>query len=314
MPGSENFVADGIRIINNRFYNCGMLYSATGGGIGVEVAKNMWICRNYFEDVNFADISFGDHISDDTPPIVVEASNIFIRDNIIIQNTPKDDVEGAIRFRRPTANNTYRNIHITNNMLIDNGTNTLLYGISVGSEIDHLFISHNTIRNMYWFAILAQAQFLTVNNNLIYNCGIEGTTNPFGIDVAVTKGGTVHNNIIDNVPIGIRQRVVGGTLYIHHNQLYNVTTPQEQNGGLGALFKHNIGYVTENSGIATILNGNSSVVVDHGLAAAPNVIKLTGTHSEVKDCWVTNVTDTQFTINAPAAVSADRDVYWQAEV
>jgi len=69
-----------------------------------------------------------------------------------------------------------------------------------------------------------------------------------------------------------------------------------------------------NRGIATILNGNSSVVVDHGLAVAPSVVKLTGTHSEVKDCWVTNVTSTQFTINAPAAVTADRDVYWQAEI
>jgi len=73
-------------------------------------------------------------------------------------------------------------------------------------------------------------------------------------------------------------------------------------------------YVTENHGIATIPNGSSSVVVDHGLAKAPSVVKLTGTHSEVANCWVTNPTSTQFTINAPAAVTADRDVYWQAEV
>jgi len=84
--------------------------------------------------------------------------------------------------------------------------------------------------------------------------------------------------------------------------------------GANTIVERNIGYVTENGGTATIPNGSSSVVVDHGLAVAPSVVKLTGTHSEVANCWVTNVTSTQFTINAPAAVTADRDVYWQAEV
>ena len=68
------------------------------------------------------------------------------------------------------------------------------------------------------------------------------------------------------------------------------------------------------SGTATIPSGNSSVVVDHGLVEAPDSVKLTGTHSEVANCWVTNKTDTQFTINAPANVTADRDVYWEAKV
>ncbi len=76
---------------------------------------------------------------------------------------------------------------------------------------------------------------------------------------------------------------------------------------------HNVLF-DKNSGIATISNGSSSVTVDHGLAQAPSVVKLTGTHSEVKDCWITNVTSTQFTINASGNVTADRDVYWEAEV
>ena len=77
---------------------------------------------------------------------------------------------------------------------------------------------------------------------------------------------------------------------------------------------HNVLFLS-NSGIATIPNGNSSVVVNHGLAKAPeHGVRLTGTHSEVANCWVTNVTDTQFTINAPANVTADRDVYWETEM
>jgi len=77
-------------------------------------------------------------------------------------------------------------------------------------------------------------------------------------------------------------------------------------------FYHVQGYVTENCGVATIPSGSSSVTVNHEMSVAPNVVKLTGTHSEVRDCWVTNITDTQFTINAPAAVTADRDVIWDA--
>ena len=84
--------------------------------------------------------------------------------------------------------------------------------------------------------------------------------------------------------------------------------------GSSVVMQRNSGYKTENSGTATITNGSSSVTVNHGLAKAPEHVFLTGTHTEVANCWVTNKTDTQFTINAPANVTADRDVYWEAEV
>ncbi len=80
------------------------------------------------------------------------------------------------------------------------------------------------------------------------------------------------------------------------------------------VFKRNIGYRTENSGNATISNGSSSVTISHGLVQTPTHVLLTGTDSEVSNCWVTNVTDTQFTINVPSAVTADRYVFWEAEV
>jgi len=69
---------------------------------------------------------------------------------------------------------------------------------------------------------------------------------------------------------------------------------------------------TDNSGTATISSGNTSVVVSHGLFKAPVRVFLTGTHNEVAKCWVSNISDTEFTINAPSAVTDDRDVYWDA--
>jgi len=81
-------------------------------------------------------------------------------------------------------------------------------------------------------------------------------------------------------------------------------------------FFENIGYVDRNEGSATIANGNSSVTVNHGLAATPSNIQLTGTHSEVKDAYVpeSSITDTSFEIHVDSAVTADRIVYWKAKV
>ena len=71
---------------------------------------------------------------------------------------------------------------------------------------------------------------------------------------------------------------------------------------------------SEAEGSATIANGNTSVTVNHGLADTPTNIQLTGTHSEVKDAYVTNPGATSFTIQVDSAVTADRVVHWRAKV
>jgi len=80
---------------------------------------------------------------------------------------------------------------------------------------------------------------------------------------------------------------------------------------------------SENCGIATIANGTNSIVVNHVLAcvgatrfATPDVILVTGTHSEVETAYVSTVGATQFTIHKGGAgnVTANRDVYWRARM
>jgi len=78
------------------------------------------------------------------------------------------------------------------------------------------------------------------------------------------------------------------------------------NGRAGALF--------ENEGSATIARRNTSVTVFHGLATTPSNIQLTGTHSEVKDAYVTNIGATTFDIVVDSPVTANRTVYWKAKV
>jgi len=69
---------------------------------------------------------------------------------------------------------------------------------------------------------------------------------------------------------------------------------------------------TENSGTATIANGNTSVTFAHGLAGTPTVVVLGATHSEVADAiWSADATN--ITITVPNPVSADRDISWYAE-
>jgi hypothetical protein len=72
-------------------------------------------------------------------------------------------------------------------------------------------------------------------------------------------------------------------------------------------------YVTENSGTATILSGQTSVTFAHGInAGIPNVVTLGATHAEVADAiWSADATN--ITITVPSAVTANRNISWSAE-
>jgi len=92
-----------------------------------------------------------------------------------------------------------------------------------------------------------------------------------------------------------------------------ITPPATPSQGGKNIIRDNAGYITENSGIATIENTNSSVTVTHEMDVTPTSITVTGNHSEVSGCWVVNITSTQFEIWVSSAVTYDRVVYWYAE-
>lgn len=70
--------------------------------------------------------------------------------------------------------------------------------------------------------------------------------------------------------------------------------------------------LTENRGLATILNGGTSVIVTHGLRTTPTMVMLTGSHEEVHESYVSAFGAGTFTITVDGAVSANRAVYWEA--
>lgn len=92
-----------------------------------------------------------------------------------------------------------------------------------------------------------------------------------------------------------------------------VVTPEEWNSIVDALNELDSRCPLEiNFGVATIESGMSSVDVSHGLSGLPTVVLVTGTHREVKDVYVSNITETTFTVSVDVAVTSDRYVHWLA--
>jgi len=143
---------------------------------------------------------------------------------------------------------------------------------------------------------------ITFINPMAYNCtdwNIANTCTDFNI-----FGGYINMDVVD-----------GGT-----RNTYFGTQVTSINAGTTAKFIHCSVYVapnyelTNNQGTATILNGNATIVVAHGLRTTPTTINVTGTHAEVETAYVDTIGADNFTINKGGAgnVTADRDVYWEA--
>jgi len=104
---------------------------------------------------------------------------------------------------------------------------------------------------------------------------------------------------------------VNFTANSHNNKVYgeNFESTKISDSGSGNKVLPNY----ENSGTATIPDGQSSVTFAHGLAGTPTIVVLGATHSEVADAYVSAKDATDITITVPNAVSADREINWYAE-
>jgi len=79
-----------------------------------------------------------------------------------------------------------------------------------------------------------------------------------------------------------------------------------------SIIKYNKGYISENSGTATIAAGSTRVTVSHGLAAAPS--KVLATPYGNARVWVENITSTSFDIVTDTAPTSNLNIAWYAEV
>ena len=67
-------------------------------------------------------------------------------------------------------------------------------------------------------------------------------------------------------------------------------------------------------GQVTILSGQTSITVTHGLDAAPQLVSAIGSTADTASLYVDNIGATTFIIHASGAVGGNRTIYWSAEV
>jgi len=113
----------------------------------------------------------------------------------------------------------------------------------------------------------------------------------YSIRLWVTDNAIVTENYFEKTP-------VSGYIFI---------SPDTDN----VIIKNNQGYITENSGTATITAGNTSVTVNHGLAETPNWINITPL-GNLGHWYITARDDTSFTVEFSVSPDTDTDFLWRA--
>lgn len=132
----------------------------------------------------------------------------------------------------------------------------------------------------------------------------------------------VANNDIGSV-YGTTQRYgihldFGNGIGIYGNVIYPEDTGTILNNAVGIdnQIRNNAGYITENSGTATLVNGTTSIVVTHSLAVTPVAGNIIITPMEawgnMTQFYIDTYTATQFTINADINPGQDVDFAWKA--
>ncbi len=198
-------------------------------------------------------------------------------------------------------------------------------GISAVALSDSIIIGNWIYDSGMWgIDIVGIARRIAVVGNLVMNSD-QGTTGRDGIalrgDVAYC---TVNSNICSDNQGGPTQNYgINESGTANYNNISNNICVGNQVGaikkvGANTIVKNNIGYVTENSGSATVLSGTTSIAVAHGLAATPTRIQITPRENPtnaVSFWWVDTVGAANFTINVNADPGASNlDFDWHAQV
>lgn len=143
----------------------------------------------------------------------------------------------------------------------------------------------------------------TILNMLITDCEVNYTVDETGVEFHPTKFLDVAN---------LQGLVMWNNKLSHDGSAVASTTPSS---GYTSI-KNNRGYTTENSGTATVANGTTSIVINHGLATTPTRVFVTSRlWSNSTKSWITTIGATQFTINVDADPGAGTAIFdWHAQV
>ena len=210
---------------------------------------------------------------------------------------------------------------------IGNGAQpTVSTGIFIGGTRDDLLasvhIDHTNFRELRYALEINQLKHATVHD-CAFRTISDDVVRIKGHDTYRLDDVTIHDCIwweCNNQPSIIFEDLYSDHVNIHDNifsdNVADISTISgaNPNGNI----RNNIGYITENSGIATLVNGTTSIAVNHGLAVTPVVGDIVVTPIEawgnMTQFYIDTYTSTQFTIHADINPGQDVDFAWKAIV
>ena len=234
-------------------------------------------------------------------------------------------------------------ITIIGNILI--GQANQMFNILLYDYVSNVLIEGNSMYHTYELGIHVSVHANTEKAWIIGNRMVGGR---IGVYTYTTKGWVyVANNIFDSLRgndtnpsyaisalkvnnIIAKNNIVYGNNTTHYavrigTDASNVTVednvftelkvkPLLIEGGTNIVIRRNKGYLTENSGVATIPAGSTRVTVSHGLASTPTKFQITPLGQPAGKLWVENITSTSFDIVTDTAPASNLNVSWYAEV
>lgn len=318
---------DGLVISENHFVNC--TRSNMPGAVDIEpnafdyqVNRNVTISNNTFKNCGGNVANIGLVLSQTT--FTEQPENFSIFGNVF------DGVSRAVAVLTSTTYARPLNVSIFGN------SGKVGDFLSIGTSVDGVSFSGNSLygtgRLFLGFNDTDTARSVVVADNTLVGDGtntrgvvirggegisITGNTFDGIIDYCVLIGGTtptadnivISGNTVKDSDTGVE--FSSGTLTnisITDNNFSGTTSPIQGTIPAGTQIANNVGYVTENQGLASVSSG---ATVAHGLAGTPEFVSVTSTTATPTDIFVNAANSTTFTVNFTGGGSGS--FYWHAK-
>lgn len=176
------------------------------------------------------------------------------------------------------------------------------------------------------FYVINGSSYNIWEGNIIKDVGTGANNQYYGIFIDDSGAVCTGNKIINNQIISTAANKMKAGICVNTNQTNtemrgNTIVGHQTIGILEAstnpIIRDNIGFTTENSGTATLLNGNTTVVVAHGCDDTPTVITITWAENPtnaIGDWWVDTIGAANFTLNGVDPGASNLDFMWEAKV
>lgn len=228
---------------------------------------------------------------------------------------------GSSNIYFKNASKSAKAVSIVNNRLIGATSYGMRLDFNSFTELAQITIAENQVSNCGLSGIrlalnTTYGHLISIEGNQILNPNLNNSTS-----AAIYCENVRHANVINNIIKDTTGFAAGVGLNLNTGCDYNLISHNQVDGsgiayniaGSNNSLDHNIGYVTENTGTATIPTSGASIVVSHGLATTPTNVIVTP-RGNVGSVWADTFTTTQFTIHCSTAPASDTVVGWSSVV